>query len=123
MIKSPLLLLALVAGVGTAAERQQAVPSRFLGEWNSNPKDCGTGLNDSRLRISKDRVRFYESGGPIRAVVTEGEFGLALITELSGEGKRWLTYHHFRLSADHSYMTDVTNDSKFVRYRCPRTYR
>ncbi len=121
MIRSLALILALVAGGATAADLQRTVPPRFQGEWNSNLEHCGTGLNDSRLRISANRIRFYESGGPAKAVVTQGEFDLALISELSGEGQTWLSYNLFRLSADHTYMTDVTGESKFVRYRCPKS--
>lgn len=121
MIRLSLLALALASGSLAAAEQQKAVPARFQGEWNSDLEHCGTGLNDSRLRINSDRIRFYESGGPIRAVVTQGEFDLAVIAELSGEGQVWLSYRHFRLSADHTYLTDVTDDdSGMVRYRCPR---
>ena len=120
MIRSIALILALVAGGATAAESQRTVPPRFQGEWNSNLEDCGTDLNDSRLRISANRIRFYESGGPTKAVVTQGAFDLALISELSGEGETWLSYNLFRLSEDHTYMTDVTGESKFVRYRCPK---
>lgn len=122
MVRSIALVLLLVAGTTLAADQQKTVPARFQGEWNSNLKHCGTGLNDSRLRIAADRIRFYESGGPIRAVVTQGEFDLALIAELSGEGEVWLSYSHFRLSADHTYLTNVTNgDSGLVRYLCPKS--
>ena len=115
-----LLLFALIVGVATAAEPQRTVPARFQGEWNSNLEHCGTGLNDSRLRISADRIRFYESDGPIKAVVTQGEFDLALTTELSGEGETWLSRNLFRLSADHMSITDITDGAEFVRYRCPK---
>jgi hypothetical protein len=122
VIRSFLLVLVLVAGSATAAEQQREIPARFMGEWNSSLKHCGTDISDSRLRISSDHIRFYESGGPVRAVVTQGEFDLALITELSGEGSVWLAYTHFRLSADHTYLTDVTDkDSGLVRYRCPKS--
>ena len=117
-----LLLLALMlAPISTlATDRQDTVPARFQGEWNVDLEHCGTGLNDSRLRINADRIRFYESGGPIRAVVTQGEFDLAIIAELSGEGQVWLSYKHFRLSSDHTYLLDVTDpDSEMIRYRCP----
>lgn len=121
MIRIFLLALMLASGSATSAEQQEAVPPRFQGEWNVNLEHCGSGLNDSRLRISSDRIRFYESGGPVLAVVTQGEFDLALIAELSGEGQAWLSYRHFRLSADHTYLRDVTNtDSSIVRYRCPK---
>jgi hypothetical protein len=121
MIRSFTLILILVAVSATAAEQQRAVPARFQGEWNTNLEHCGTDLNDSRLKISTDRIQFYESGGPVRTVVTQGDFDLALIAEMSGEGETWLSYRHFRLSADHTYMTDVTDkDFALVRYRCPK---
>lgn len=121
MIRSVVLTLMLIAGSAMAAEQQRTVPARFQGEWNENLEHCGTGLNDSRLRISADRIRFYESGGPILAVVTQGEFDLAVIAELSGEGQTWLSYTHFRLSADHTYLTNISdNESSLVRYHCPR---
>ena len=104
----------------TGAERWETVPARFLGEWNSSLKQCGTDRNDSRLRLDADRIRFHESGGPIRAVVTQGELELALIVELSGEGETWLACNRFRLSADHEQLIDVTGDAEFVRYRCPK---
>jgi len=111
----------LSGGSASAAEQQREIPARFLGEWNAKLKDCGTDRNDSRLRITADHIRFHESGGPVRAVVTQGESDLALIEELSGEGSSWLSYTHFRLSADQKSLTDVTdNDSGLVRYRCPK---
>ena len=121
MIRLSLLALVLASAPAAAAESQKAVPTRFHGEWNADLEHCGTGLNDTRLRISADRIRFYESGGPVRAVVTQGEFDLAIISELSGEGQVWLSYRHFRLSADHTYLIDVTDDETgMIRYRCPK---
>jgi hypothetical protein len=114
------LPLAASAGAATAAEQHPSVPARFQGEWSSDLKHCGNTVDDSRLTISAERIRFYESGGSIKAVVTQGEFDLALITELSGEGETWLAYNHFHLSPDQKSLTDVTDDSKFVRYRCPK---
>jgi hypothetical protein len=123
MIKSLLFFIALGANmaVATGAERRETVPARFLGEWNSKLQQCGTDRNDSRLRLDADRIRFHESGGPIRAVVTQGELELALIVELSGEGETWLACNHFRLSADHEQLIDMTGDAEFVRYRCPKS--
>ena len=121
MIRSFLLVAVLGAGSVSAAEQQRTIPDRFVGEWNARLKHCGTDLDDSRLRITADGIRFHESGGPVRAVVTQGEFDLALIVELSGEGSTWLAFEHFKLSADHTHLTDVTdNDSGLVRYRCPK---
>ena len=121
VFRSVVLGLVLLPSSLSAANQQKTIPIRFQGEWNSNLQHCGTGLDDSRLRISADRVRFYESGGPVRAVVTQGEFDLALILELSGEGETWISFSHFRLSPDRSYLSDVTSkESGIVRYRCPK---
>lgn len=124
MIRLLLMVLIMTAGVTVAAEQQKVVPARFQGEWNAQLKYCGTWRNDSRLRISSDRIWFFESGGPIRAVVTQGDFDLALIAELSGEGQVWLSYRHFRLSDNQNYLTDVSEaNTGMVRYRCPNAKR
>jgi hypothetical protein len=121
MIRPFALVLILVAVSATAAEQQRAIPARFQGEWNTKLEHCGTDRNDSRLRISADHIQFHESGGPVRAIVTQGELDLAVIAEMSGEGETWLFFRNFRLSADHAYMTDVTDkDFGIVCYRCPK---
>jgi hypothetical protein len=97
------LPLASSAGAAIAAESQPSVPARFQGEWISNLKHCGTTLDESRLTIGAERIRFHESGGAIKAVVTQGDSDLALIVELSGEGETWLAYNHFRLSGDQKF--------------------
>lgn len=121
-MKKPLLLfMALFAGTSMAAERQEAVPARFVGEWVADLKRCGADRDDSRLRLDADRIRFHESGGPIKAVVTRGELELAPIAELSGEGETWLARHRFRLSADRERLIDATGEAEFARYRCPKS--
>ena len=101
------------------SELRQSVPPRFQGEWNVDLRACGSGDNDSALGIAANRIEFWESSGPIKAVVTSGEFDMAIISELSGEGETWLSYTHFRLSGNHNNLIDVTNGGKFVRQRCP----
>lgn len=119
MIRLLLLLAVFGAGAAMAAERREAMPARFAGEWVADLKHCGTGRDDARLRLDADRIRFHESSGPIRAVVARGEFEIALIAELSGEGETWLACHRFRLSADHKQLTDATGEAGLVRHRCP----
>lgn len=101
-------------GGGTA--RRSA---RFQGQWGSDQKHCGTD-DDSRLTIGAGQIRFYESGGSIKAVVMQGQSDLAVIIALSGEGETWLDYRHFRLSADGKTLTDVTVEPELVRHRCPK---
>lgn len=117
---------AIVAGVASSAaaappaDVQFTMPPAFQGEWNENPAHCGTGLNDSRLRITATTVRFYESGGPVKAVVRRGAFEIMFIAELSGEGQSWLAAHRLILSSDGLYITAPSDEgAALVRYRCP----
>lgn len=116
----------------TASERTSAVadaepaaisiPEQFQGEWNRNPEGCGTAMDDSRLRLGPDTIRYHESSGPIRAAVARGRRELALIVELSGEGETWLRTEHFRLSPSMDALSTVGGAGEpFVRYRCAPT--
>ena len=121
MLRSLVFLVALVtaSGIAAAAVQKHDVPTRFQGEWNAHIEHCGSGQDESRLGIAAREIRFYESTGPVRAVVIQGRSDLAVIIELSGEGETQLFFKHFRLSADRKQLVDVTGESKFVRYRCP----
>ena|SRR6266480_3064028 len=100
-----------------AAELSPKVPTEFQGRWNADLKNCGRG--ESRLEIRANTITFYESSGPIRAIVTQGKNEMALIAELSGEEGKYLSLRHFKLSKDQKELTDVSGDSPFVRRRCP----
>ena len=113
--------LLLAASIqATAAEVVDDVPEQFLGEWNSVIADCGTGNNDSVLRIERNHIYFWESDGPIKSIVAHGQYEIALITELTGEGQTWLSTAQFKLSPgkDKLIFTSIPGE-EFVRYRCP----
>jgi len=113
--------LLLVSSHAPAADLISAVPHRFVGEWNASLSDCGTANNDSRLLIGKDHITFWESDGPVKAVVAEGRYEIALILHLSGEGETWIATEHFRLSQDGEELTSVNLPGDgFVRRRCPK---
>jgi len=98
---------------------EYSVPAKFWGQWNSNPQQCGTALNDSALTLTAHSVEFYESGGPVKVVVKRGSFEILIVAELSGEGQTWLAAHTFVLSRDGSYVNSPGQDgSQFIRYRC-----
>ncbi|MGQ9425257.1 hypothetical protein ACXYTJ_06035 [Gilvimarinus sp. F26214L] len=112
------LLFAVVPGLNGAALARD-VPPQFQGEWNRTIADCGTGRNASRLRIGSNWIAFYESRGVIEVFATQGDEELALIAQLEGEGERWSSFRHFRLSEQGEQLTDITYGADFVRYRCP----
>lgn len=113
--------VASAASVPTPGDVQFTMPAEFQGEWNGNLEHCRTGLNDSRLRIAATALEFYESGGPVKAVVRRGSFEIIVVAELSGEGQSWLASNHFILSSDSSYIISRgAGGSDLIRYRCPQ---
>ncbi|MGB5133993.1 MAG: hypothetical protein WBN89_02335 [Prochlorococcaceae cyanobacterium] len=96
------LVLAAVFGAAPAslaAERLDRIPAPFQGLWMVQLRQCQAGPTDeSWLRIEAGRISFYESSGPVLAVVARGSDEIAVITELSGEGSTWL--HPLRLRLD-----------------------
>ncbi|MFC0682864.1 hypothetical protein ACFFGH_33955 [Lysobacter korlensis] len=108
----------LLVSASTAAH-DAVIPGRFLGEWNADPSQCGKGTEDSFLLIEPRRVSYWESSGPVRAVVVRGR-ELALILELSGEGETWLSATQFELSEDGKQLSwERASGEPFVRFRCP----
>lgn len=93
------------------------IPAAFHGEWNGDRADCGTGTGLTRLRISADRLRFYESVATVRDVDVESDRVITVTADYEGEGQTWQEKRRFSLSADGNSLT-ATNGSSLVRYRC-----
>ncbi len=91
------------------------IPAAFHGEWNADLGACGTGASETRLRISADRVRFYESSGAVRRVEVLNPRVIDVTAEYQGEGDTWRDERRFTLSEDGNSLTV----SDLVRYRCP----
>ena len=110
---------ALVLASASSAAHDSVIPDRFLGEWNADLSQCGKGTEDSFLLIEPRRVSYWESSGPVRAVVVRGQ-ELALILELSGEGETWLSATQFELPQDGKQLAwEHASGEPFVRFRCP----
>ena len=104
----------------TAGEAEPMVPDRFIGTWAGSNSSCGSDSDDLRLHIGSRRIVYWESEGPILAVVVRGR-EIALIAELSGEGHTWLATAKFTISAHGGMLVDRTSGpgKQVVRYRCP----
>lgn len=112
---------AAATGADGAGGDQATVPAAFIGEWNSDPKDCGKGHGEGTLTIEAHRIFFYESGGPIEAVTLKSPREIAIAARLTGEGETWTDVTSFRLSADGKTLTDASVPGEaqpFVRTRC-----
>ncbi|HEX2166449.1 MAG TPA: hypothetical protein VHG09_04350 [Longimicrobiales bacterium] len=100
------------------ADVAASIPSRFHGEWNAELAACGTGSSVTRLRISADQLRFYESTASVREVDIQSERVITVTAEYEGEGDTWQDERRLSLSEDGNSLT-VSNGSELVRYRCP----
>jgi len=122
-MKPVIVIIALLLPVSLqAASLTTSVPARFIGDWAASPQSCDSGTDDLTLRIASNRIRYWESEGPIKAVVVRGNAEIALITELSGEGETWLATATFKLSKDGRKLVEVSTvpGQEIVRYKCPK---
>ena len=117
------LTAALLAASPVQATGPTRVPPAFLGEWNYDLPACGKGTDDSRLHITPNSLRFWESSGPILSVKVHSTREISLTARLSGEGETWTTDLRYRLSADGKELADITEGETdpFVRKRCPKS--
>lgn len=108
----PLPVLAVTSGA--------TVPDRFVGYWAGSPESCGSDTDDLVLRIAPRHISYWDSEGPIKAVVVHGDVEIALISELSGEGETWLSTAKFKLSKDGRTLIDSATlpGHEVVRYKC-----
>lgn len=108
--------------MAAAAERLDQIPAAFQGRWMAQLRQCQAGPTDeSWLRIEAARLSFYESSGPVRAVVARGSAEIAVIVELSGEGSSWLEPLRLRLDSTGQRLEveSLGVEGSMGRLRCP----
>ncbi len=103
-----------------ASDVLTTVPERFLGTWAGDLASCGRVEDNQNLRLERDYISYWESGGSIKAIVVRGNDEIAMIAELSGEGETWLATLQFRLSPEGDRLIDESTipGEQVVRYRC-----
>ncbi len=120
------VLIALMAQAATVANPPLfELPRQFWGEYNEVLADCGTGRNDTRLRISWNTVQFYESTGEIKELLRQPDGSIIIVAKHSGEGETWQSVYRLRLSDDTQSLTvthpQTAEMAQFgtERRRCP----
>lgn len=106
-------------GNGSDEEAATAIPVRFHGEWNQDLSACGTGSSETRLRISADRLRFYESAGEVREIDIVSDRVIEVTAAYSGEGRTWINERRLSLSPDGDTLTVTGEGATMTRSRCP----
>lgn len=121
---SALVLAALLTAAPAAAapERLGQIPAAFQGRWMAQLQQCQAGPTDvSWLWIEAGRLSFYESSGPVLAVVVRDNAEISVILELSGEGSSWLQPLRLRLDSTGQRLDveTVGVEGAMGRIRCP----
>jgi hypothetical protein len=91
------------------------IPASFLGEWNVSLGNCGTGLDESRVRVEPGRVLFHESEARAERVTVHGPRSITIEGPFQGEGETW----NGRLRMDLSASGDALTIGDLTRRRCP----
>ena len=116
----PPIVMILAACTQPESADSLLVPEALRGQWNTDVGACGTGRNDSALRIGADSIWFYESRGPLTDIAHRGDAEFTATAHLSGEGEVWSTPIHFALSRDGNKLKDLRPGlGRFSRHRCP----
>jgi hypothetical protein len=128
MNKKWTLLLVMCAQV-TYSQTSDAgnfeIPRQFWGEYNQNIRHCGTGLNDTRLRVSWNNVRFYESTATVEGIIRNADGSIVVFAKFENHRETWSNIFKMSLSADKRRITvthpqNVDSDqSSMTRQRCP----
>ena len=92
------------------------LPKSFVGTWNTDLADCGTGNNDSELMVTPGVIRFYESNATVERVTVSGHTATVSAKLTSDEGADENTIIKMTLGAD----GDTLTMGDMVRNRCPR---
>ena len=99
-----------------AVVKSKTVPAAFQGVWAATMKDCDKPA-ETRLEITADRLRFYESSGPVASVEASRPDEILIIVALTGEGATSQRSFRYRLLGEGDRLFDVRNGLE--RARCP----
>jgi hypothetical protein len=99
------------------APRPTAVPSAFRGAWAEGRWICGDRSHLSRLVISADTLRFYESELQVARVEQIGPREINIIGIATGEGTTRPAEYHYSIDAAGETLTDEAGGG-MVRTRC-----
>ena len=99
-----------------AVVKSETVPAAFQGVWAATMEDCDAPA-ETRLEIAADRLRFYESSGPVASVEASRPDEILIIVALTGEGATSQRSFRYRLLGEGDRLFDVRNGLE--RARCP----
>jgi hypothetical protein len=118
IVEGILVAGALLIGASTgAAELRDIIPDQFRGTWASSWMHCTLG-GESTLTIGERTVDFYESRGRVLAIAAAGDTDVALLVEVAGEGRTWLSAIQLELSVDRQTLMISFAGQRVERNRC-----
>jgi len=104
-----------------AADQVASIPAAFRGEWNGDLSACGTGLSDTRLRVSEKKLQFYESDAEVKSAKIISSRAIEISALFTGEGETWNSELKLALSRSGNDLTIQMGGDDFTRIKCPTT--
>jgi len=96
-----------------------AIPTQFLGEWNSRLDACGTNEWDP-LIIDAHSLDFSDYAGRVQRIIRHGARAITISADYSAEGHGWQRVNRFVLSRSGTELTIHAPGGVLGRYhRCP----
>jgi hypothetical protein len=84
------------------------VPRQFQGVWAADLKSCPN-PEDDLLRISADKIDFYERTGKVVTVRVRDKWTVELDLDMTGEGDSWRETLKLTLSEDRRTLKDINS--------------
>ena len=99
----------------------KAIPVGFLGAWNENIHDCGTGNNDSAMSVEAKTIHYWESTSKVLQVrlVKPNTIQVEMSTTPMETGQSEIGHATYALSDHGKILTDLSQATPYVRARCP----
>lgn len=100
--------------------REAQIPPALHGRWGMTPADCTSTRGDAKglLRISGDRLRFYESVGRPESGIAITNDSISGTFGFTGEGQAWTREQALQVQDDKLTRTESDPRASFTYVRC-----
>lgn len=100
--------------------REAQIPPALHGRWGLTPGDCTSTRGDAKglLRVSGDRLRFYESVGRPESGIAITNQSISGTFSFTGEGQAWTREQALQIQDDKLVRTESEPRATYTYVRC-----
>ncbi len=100
--------------------REAQIPLALHGRWGMTPADCTSTRGDAKglLRVSGDRLRFFESVGRPESGIAITNNSISGTFSFTGEGQTWTREQALQIQGSNLSRTESDPRASFTYVRC-----